>query len=109
MKKQDYNSVTVVELQGEMDVDSIDQLHSTVSEIIADGKNGIVFDLQSVDFIDSAALEKLLWARDYCSENNCQMKLANLNSNCQKILELTRLQNEFDCYNEMAEAVHSYV
>jgi len=64
--------------------------------------------MTNVGFIDSIGLEKLLWARDYCNENNAQLKLAGLDENCSKILELTRLEDEFDRYNELAEAVKSF-
>lgn len=108
IRKQDHNDVTVVEMQGELDHESVDILQNTITGIIGTQKNGIVLDMQSVDFIDSAGLEQLLWAWDYCNENNCQLKLASLNENCAKILELTRLDKEFDCYSELAEAVKSF-
>ena len=106
--KQDYNDVTVVEMQGELDHESVDTLQNTITDIIGTQKSGIVLDMQSIDFIDSAGLERLLWARDYCDANTCQLKVANLNENCGKILELTRLDKEFDCYCELAEAVKSF-
>jgi len=34
--------------------------------------------------------------------------LAGLDENCAKILEVTRLENEFDRYAELAEAVKSF-
>jgi len=107
-KTQDYNDVTVVELQGELDSDSAGVFQSTVNEIIGGNKTRVVLDMTNVGFIDSIGLEKLLWARDYCNENNAQLKLAGLDENCSKILELTRLEDEFDRYNELAEAVKSF-
>jgi hypothetical protein len=49
-----------------------------------------------------------LWTRDYSNENHCQLRLAGLDENCEKILEITRLNNEFDRYVEVAEAVKSF-
>jgi hypothetical protein len=34
--------------------------------------------------------------------------LAGLDGNCDKILEITRLANEFDRYGELTEAVKSF-
>ena len=34
--------------------------------------------------------------------------LAALDENCEKILEITRLQDEFDRHTELAEAVRSF-
>ena len=106
--KQDYNDITVLELAGELDADSTQILQSSVAETIGGGKSGIVLDMLSTGFVDSAGLEQLLWARDYCNENNCQLRLAGLDENCEKILELTRLDKEFDCYSELAQAVKSF-
>jgi len=66
-----------------------------------------VLDMSGIGFIDSEGLEQLLWARDCCSEHKQQLRLAGLDENCLKILEVTRLENEFDSYAELAEAVMS--
>lgn len=108
IKTQDYNDVTVIELQGELDGESADLLQNTITDIMASGKAGIVFDMSGIGFVDSEGLERLLWARDYCHENNCQLRLAGLDENCGKILEVTRLESEFDRYAELAEAVKSF-
>ena len=108
IKTQDYNDVTVVELQGELDGEFTELLKNTITEIIVTHKAGIVLDMSNVGFVDGEGLEQLLWVRDYCSENNCQLRLAGLDENCEKILEITRLENEFDRYAELAEAVKSF-
>lgn len=108
IKTQDYNDVTVVEMQGELDSEFTESLQRTVTEIIGTRKVGIVLDMSDVGFIDSEGLEKLLWARDYCNENGCQLRLAGLDENCAKILEITRLESEFNCYVELSEAVKSF-
>ena len=109
IKTQDYNDVTVVELQGELDSDSTKMLRKNITDIVARQRVGIVLDMSGVGFIDSAGLERLLWARDYCDENTRQFKLAGLDETLAKILEVTRLENEFDRYAELAEAVKSFV
>ena len=108
VKTQDYNDVTVIELQGELDSEFANLLQNTITNIIASHKAGIVLDMSGIGFIDGEGLERLLWARDYCHENNCQLRLAGLDENCKKILEITRLENEFDRYAELAEAVKSF-
>jgi anti-anti-sigma factor len=105
---QNYNEVTVVALQGELDGDVTEKLRKKITDIVARNKSGIVLDMSEVGFIDSNGLEELLWVRDYSSENNCELRLAGLDENCAKILELTRLENEFDRYSELAEAVKSF-
>ncbi|MDD5327780.1 MAG: STAS domain-containing protein [Phycisphaerae bacterium] len=109
IKTQDYNDVTVVELQGELDSDSVELLQNTIAGIIAAHKSGIVLDMSGVSFIDSAGLEQLLYVWDCCNENNCQLRLARLDEILMKILEVTRLDSKFERYAELAEAVKSFV
>ena len=72
VKTQVYDDITVDELQGELDRDFVELFGNTITDIIAARKAGIVLDMTDVGFIDSEGLERLLWARDYCNENNCQ-------------------------------------
>jgi len=108
VKTQDYDKVTVVELQGELDSDFAEMFKNTITDIIAKDMAGIVLDMSNVGFIDSEGLEQLLWAKEYCNQNKCQLRLAGLDENCAKILEITRLENEFDRYVELSEAVKSF-
>jgi anti-sigma B factor antagonist len=105
---QDYNEVTVVELQGEVDGDLAEPLRNAITEIAGNQRAGIVLDMSAVSFLDSQGLELLLWVGDYCRQNKIQLRLAGLDENCDKILEITRLQDEFDCHAELAEAVKSF-
>ncbi|MHC4322838.1 MAG: STAS domain-containing protein [Planctomycetota bacterium] len=108
IKIQDYSNVTVVELQGELDGDFVELFQNTITTIIAKHKTCIVLDMSGVGFIDSQGLEQLLWSRDYCNENKRELRLAGLDENCRRILEITQLENEFDHYSELAEAVKSF-
>ena len=108
VKVQDYNDVTVVELQGELDGDAGELFQTTITEIVAKRMAGIVLDMSGLGFIDSQGLSQLLWARDYCNENKRELRLAGLDENCMRILEVTRLDSVFDHYAELAEAVKSF-
>ncbi len=108
LKIQDYNDVTVVELHGDLDADVVELFQNAITEIVTKRKTGIVLDMSGVGFIDSQGLEQLLWTRDYCNENTRELRLAGLDENCARILEITRLANEFGHYAELAEAVRSF-
>jgi len=109
IKTQDYNTVTVIELQGELDGEISGVLRNMITDIVSADKDGIVLHVSGVGFIDSEGLELLLWAKEYCTENHCQLRIAGLDENCAKILEITRLESKFDLYTELAEAVKSFV
>lgn len=105
---QNYGAVTVVELHGEFIQEFTDLFERKMNELVAGKKEGIVLDFSNVGFIDSKALERLVWLRDNCISTGCQLKIAGLDENCAKILEITRLDDKFDKYGELAEAVKSF-
>ena len=109
VQTQKYNDVTVVELQGEFVHEVIKTFQDAASSVIAAGSTGLVLDMSKVGFIDSEGLEELLRVKDLCQRNTCQLKLAGLEENCTKILEITGLTQNFDIYDELAEAVKSFV
>ena len=83
-------------------------LEDTITGVVKNRKTGVVIDMSGVGFIDSQGLEQLLWCRDYCNDNKRAMRLAGLDENCTRILEITRLADQFDHYAELAEAVKSF-
>jgi anti-anti-sigma factor len=105
---QDYNNVVVVEVLGEFLEEYCRLFQDTMTELIKKKAVGIVLDMSKVPFIDSSSLGMLLWLRDYCHENKSQLKLAGLDGNIKKILEITRLDSKLDCYKELNEAVKSF-
>jgi anti-sigma B factor antagonist len=106
---QDYNDITVVELNGEFTTEFVSFFDDSIQQVISRGQAGIVLDMSNVGFIDSAGLEALLALHDRCHDENTRaVKLAAMDENCAKILEVTRLAGEFDTYEELAQAVKSF-
>lgn len=106
---QNYNDVTVVELQGDFTAEFSKLFGDEAMRIIQEGATGIVLDMSHISFVDSSSLEQLIWLRDYCNENKCQFKVAGIKETCEKILYVTRLDRQFDTYEELSEAVKSFV
>jgi anti-anti-sigma factor len=108
INQQDYNNVTVAELGGEFVDEYCKLFQETMTALVARQRAGIVLDMSKVTIIDSKGLEQLLWLRDYCYENKSQLKIAGLEENIKKILEITRLSGKLDQYQEIGEAVKSF-
>lgn len=105
---QEYDKVTVVELHGEFIAEFAHSFEKKMEDIIVDDMEGIVLDFSNVGYIDSRGLESLLWLRDICLSKIMQLKIAGLDDSCAKILELTRIDEKFDKYMELTEAVKSF-
>ena len=105
---ENYGHVTVLSLKGEFTADDVDNFKRTVTELMDQDGRDFVVDLEKVPFIDSAALESLLDLRDKSSDALGMVKLAATDENVAKILEMTRLDQQFERFGDMIEAVKSF-
>src|SRR5436190_22036605 len=106
MKCEEYNNICVLTPTGELSGPEAAAARTTVNELI-DKKHLIdfVFDLEKTTFIDSEGLETLLWVKQKAENLFGQLKLANLDENCKKILEITRLEHRFECHTDLTGAL----
>jgi anti-anti-sigma factor len=64
-----------------------------------------VVDFEKSGFLDSEGLEGLLWLKRQCEDRFGQLKLAALDENVRKILEITRLEHRFECHPDLPSAL----
>jgi anti-sigma B factor antagonist len=72
----------------------------------ADIKN-FVFDLSSVDFMDSAGLGSLIAALKRITERGGDMKLACLQKKPRMVFEITRAYKVFEIFDTLEEAIQA--
>ena len=106
---QRNGNVIVVQLAGELSKEACGQLQTTISSTLSEDRAAIVLDMSQIGFIDSKGLELLLWIRDTCRVSMVQFRLVGLGPQCLKILEVTRLAQEFHCADDLSEAVQTLV
>jgi anti-anti-sigma factor len=101
-----YNRVCVLGVEGELSGANCQNLRRIAQEQI-DNRQLLEFviDFEKCPFIDSEGLESLLWLKRRCEESFGQVKLANADDNCRKILEITRLRRRFECFEDLTAAV----
>src|ERR1035437_3992635 len=102
---EDYDHVSVLALTGEVTADSVDLLKRQVEERLERKVRFFVIDLESTTFMDSKALETLLWIQEKCDEMLGQVRLCRPDETCAKILQVTRLDGRFDVFTDVAKAV----
>jgi anti-anti-sigma factor len=106
IKCDEYNNVCVLAVTGDLSGPESEAVRKQVEELI-DKKQIIDFvvDFEKTGFIDSEGIETLLWMKRKCEELFGQLKLAALDENCRKILELTRLEHRFQCHSDLPTAL----
>jgi len=106
LKCEDYGTVCVVLLDGDLSGDVSKDVRKHADERVEHNRIvDFVVDFEKADFIDSEGLETLLWLKRRCEDLFGQIKLVNLDDNCRKILEITRLEHRFECHGDLAAAL----
>src|SRR4051794_30982871 len=107
LKADEYNNVCVLapgtDLSG---TETSAELRQTVEKFVDERQIiDFVVDCEKVGFIDSEGLEALLWVKRKSEDLFGQMKLANMDENCRKILEITRLEPRFEICVDLPTAL----
>lgn len=105
-KYEEYNHVCVMTLDADLTGADCQAMRTQVEELI-DKKQIVDFvvDFEKSGFIDSDGLETLLWLKRRVEDLFGQVKLAHLDENCRKILEITRLEHRFECHGDLTGAL----
>jgi anti-anti-sigma factor len=105
-KAEDYNNICVVTLDGDLSGDANESVRKLADERIDQRQIvDFVLDFEKSGFFDSEGLETLLWLKRRCEDLFGQLKLVNLDDNCKKILEITRLEHRFECHPDLPGAL----
>ncbi len=102
----EYEHVCVIQLKTDLTADLCEATQRSVEESMqARQIVDFIIDLGGCGFIDSSGLETLLWVKRRCEAVFGRVKLINVDENCRKILEITRLDNRFECCSDLAAAL----
>jgi anti-anti-sigma factor len=106
IRAEEYDRVCVLTVDGDLANDEAVALRQLVDARAADGRvMNLVVDLEKCPYLDSTGLEALLAAKRHCDQSGGRLSLANLDTNCQKVLEVTRLARRFESYATLAGAL----
>ncbi len=89
--------------------DHVDQVADLLEQLLAEGQPMSVIDLSRVPLLDSAGLELLLEVQENFVQRGGALKLAAPNPLCRDILMITAVADHFDVYDQVADAVGSFV
>jgi anti-sigma B factor antagonist len=102
------NSVAVVTVTGAVDVSTCGLLRDGLLRVIGDEHHrGLVVNLASVGFIDSAGIGVLVGVWHRLRATNSSLALAAPSHQARSILDTTGLANAFSVYDTEAEAVRA--
>jgi len=108
VKTRRVNTVTILELNGRFDSHTVPPIRDILQEVVLQKPAYIVVNLESVNFIDSAALSTLVSGMKQSRQGDGDLRLCNLQQPVRMIFEMTRLDRVFEIISGEEEAVESF-
>src|SRR5262245_12497771 len=106
IKCEEYSHVCVMSVDGDFCGEQIAAARKAFDEQIDNHQIvDFVIELEKSAFIDSEGLELLLSMKQKCEELFGQIKLAGIDENVRKILEITRLGHRFESHADLTAAL----
>ena len=104
---ENYDRITVIGIEGDLTIDELDPFRRLLDQRLGAETRDFVLDLSETEFLDSEALETMLWLQEQADERLGQVRLANPNETVQTILSITRLDKHFDTHDDVDAALKS--
>lgn len=102
-----FGQVMVVHTPDELLADNSPGFLEALDAAIAAGNLRMVLEMDRTDQYDSAGLNTLLDLQDHLREKGGVVKISGLGETGRKIFEVTRLNQRFDLFDSLIDAVSS--
>ncbi len=101
--------VTVIDVDGKILLGEGDvEIKETVDSLLKQGSKKIVLNLAKVPYLDSAGLGEIIRCFTTLRRNGGHFKLLSPNKRIIDLLNITKLLNVFDCYDNESSAIASF-
>ena len=104
---EDHDTISLVRLEGDFTFEHVDAFRRAVTDRIERGIRDFVLVVEGVEFIDSEGLETLLWLQDESATMLGQIRLVGCQPGLLTILEVVRLEQQFESCESTTGAVKS--
>jgi anti-sigma B factor antagonist len=101
--------VTIVDISGRIVLgEESAALRKLVCDLLGKGQKNILFNLADVNYIDSSGLGNMVGSFTSVRKQGGELKLLNLTSKVQDLLQITRLYTVFDIMDDEGAAIESF-
>jgi len=100
-----YDSAEVVQMPEKLTIENASVVKEELISMVESGRNRLVLDMTGVNFTDSSGLAVLVAAYKGTAKSNGRTVLLSPQPIVQSLLELTRLQELFEIFEDSTAAV----
>ena len=104
MNWEQHKRGAVLHLEGELTIDDAESLRRRCRQWLEDASTGLIVDGRSLDRLDSAGLDALLWLQDELDRSGLPLRLAVMTGQPLVALQLTRLDRRFQIHDTVESA-----
>ena len=104
----EMGKVTVLELDGKLDLSSAADLKERVKALLTERKTNLHLNMRRVDFINSSGLGAMVSLMKEIRVHRGRLTLSDLAPYVSEIFEITQLSHVFEIFQNVDEAVASY-
>jgi anti-sigma B factor antagonist len=106
--EREREGITILAIKGRLTAGESNPVREKITQLMAEGKVNIIFDLAHVEYIDSTGLGGLVICYTQLKNAGGALKLMRLNRRNVELLALTRLHTVFEVFAEEQDAVNSF-
>ena len=105
VSSSEQGSVTVVHVEGEIDVYTAPLLREVLDKQVAAGRTDLVVDLEKVTFMDSTGLGVLVGRLKLVRGQNGSLRIVSAHERILKVFKITGLDKVFHIYPTVDDAL----
>ncbi len=106
--EREVDGVTVLEMEGRIVLgEETVGLREKVKSLLGMGKKKLVLDLKGITMIDSSGLGALVSVHSSAKSGGATLRLCNLGSRTNELMQMTRLLTVFEVSDSEADAVRA--
>ncbi len=109
MKLKSYkkNDIVVIEISGRLNAVNVHLLQNKFQEFCPE-ENSFVFDLASLEYLDSTGLGGVVACLKTATDNDGDVKIACLQNKTKMVFEITRAYKIFDIFEDVDSALAAF-
>lgn len=105
LKLRNRSGVTVIEIEGEIDLFHAGKLKKLVTTLFEKNVNRVIINMQKVSYIDSSGIGALLHIFSESKKRKLRIFFSNIHGSVKKVIDLTKLTGYFPIIGDVEDAV----
>ncbi len=102
--------IAIIEVKGSLVGDEdTDLFRAAVADFLEQGNKSLVVNMQKVNYMNSSGIGALISAHTNYKKAGGEARLAGLSNTVQNVLIVTKLVDIFDIYDNVDDAIDSFV